>query len=285
MFIRDGFLTLPNTLRIAYRMWTNDAECLTPEEEAPATDTDYNGTITSTDAAAMLAATARVSGPEGSRFNVLLLPDAGDNVASFTLLAPALLSALSSQSLAAPPARVCLLSLDYPGHGHSQWRPRCGTYAPAYLVDDVSLLLSSVLRWRECALVGHGDGARIAALLAASAALQVHHPMMANMPRFPALLACAMLDPFPYHTFRLPAAATAVGGGQAAAELYAAESTLQVQPGVLPRALAERKKLQRTRKQLFATFEEGQSRHTAQRSSSLGGAARICVLLLYVQQQ
>jgi pimeloyl-ACP methyl ester carboxylesterase len=257
MFIRDGFLTLPNTLRIAYRMWTNDAECLRPEEEVPAADMDGdNGTAAPAENAAAVAAAAKVSGPEGSRFNVLLLPDAGDNVASFTLLAPALLSALSPQSLAAPPARVCLLSIDYPGHGHSQWRPRCGTYAPAYLVDDVSLLLSSVLRWRECALVGHGDGARIAALLAASAALQVHHPMTANLPRFPALLACAMLDPFPYHSFRLPAAATV--GGQAAAELYAAESTLQVQPGVLPRALSQRKQLQRTRKQLFATYEDGQ---------------------------
>jgi pimeloyl-ACP methyl ester carboxylesterase len=152
VYYREGFIIQPNAApTLAYQLWSNQ-ELITPEEQSSTAEDE------SSDEAS-----------QPSRMNLLLLHDQGDNAASFTRLAPALIQALSPKLLADPPANVCLLAVDLPGHGRSAWRPRDGNYSSiVHAVSDLSQMLANVLKWRECALIGHGGGALMAALLASS---------------------------------------------------------------------------------------------------------------------
>lgn len=256
VYIRHGSLQLHNSLRIAYTMWTNSPALNTPVESIPAAAIaavaaaaaaqQPKATKTPTPAVT-LATVAADSAP--SRLNMLAIHDTGDNAASFAVLAPALMRAVSERALASPPALTCLLSIDLVGHGLSSWRPRDGTYSTsAHPVSDVSMLLATVLRWRECVLIGHAMGARVALMIAASSAVQL--PLSnPTLPHLPALLGCVVLDPFPYEQYRCQTDAD-----------YAAAMTHQSEPDALRRSVSERATLQRTRKTLYSSFDAGTKR-------------------------
>jgi len=81
-----------------------------------------------------------------------------DNAATFSRLAPALVSALG----------IRLVALDLPGHGHSPHRGAGADYPLWGYVPDVLEALDA-LELRSSTLVGHSMGAGVASLIAAAA--------------------------------------------------------------------------------------------------------------------
>ncbi|RMH39609.1 MAG: alpha/beta hydrolase [Gammaproteobacteria bacterium] len=81
-----------------------------------------------------------------------------DNLESFTPLARAI------QQSAHP---LNMVGMDFPGHGHSDWRPQGVAY---HFIDGVTDAMAVIehFGWPKCHLIGHSMGAAIGALLAAS---------------------------------------------------------------------------------------------------------------------
>jgi len=89
----------------------------------------------------------------GNPQKVLALHGWLDNAATFSELAPLL------------DAKLHLVAIDLPGHGHSDHLPEGSAY---HLVDYVATVIEFMdkLKWNHCAWLGHSMGAAIAAMAA-----------------------------------------------------------------------------------------------------------------------
>lgn len=76
-----------------------------------------------------------------------------DNAASFDALAPLLCG------------HFHIVAVDFPGHGHSQWRPLGAWYHYVDYLSD-ALAAADALGWQRFGLLGHSLGAAVASMLA-----------------------------------------------------------------------------------------------------------------------